>query len=87
MERKVWRHAYKKIIAEKLVEYVQEHPDAYLKEIAEVFGCCPSSVLKRLRKLGIMRKKEHFYNDQDPEKGAAYLEKIKDIPKEDLIYR
>ena len=47
----------KKIIPEKLIKYVEEHPDAYLKEIAEVFGCHPSSVLKRLRKLGITRKK------------------------------
>ena len=47
----------KKIIPEELIEYVEAHPDAYLKEIAEVFGCHPSSVLKRLRKLGITRKK------------------------------
>ena len=47
----------KKIIPEKLIKYIEEHPDAYLKEIAEVFGCHPSSVLKRLRKLGITRKK------------------------------
>ena len=50
----------KKIIPEKLIEYVEAHPDAYLKEIAEVFGCHPSSVLKRLRKLGITRKKERI---------------------------
>ena len=47
----------KKILPEKLIKYIEEHPDAYLKEIAEVFGCHPSSVLKRLRKLGITRKK------------------------------
>ena len=50
----------KKIIPEKLIKYVEEHPDAYLKEIAEVFGCHPYSVLKRLRKLGITRKKEYI---------------------------
>ena len=54
---KVRRPVNKKIIPEKLIKYVEEHPDAYLKEIAEVFGCHPSSVLKRLRKLGITRKK------------------------------
>ena len=47
----------KKIIPEELIEYVEAHPDAYLKEIAKVFGCHLSSVLKRLRKLGITRKK------------------------------
>ena len=37
-------------------------------------------------KLGITRKKSTFYKEQDPEKIAAYLEEIKDIPKEKLIY-
>ena len=47
----------KKIIPEELIKYIEEHPDAYFKEIAEVFCCHPSSVLKRLRKLDITRKK------------------------------
>ena len=59
----------KKIIPEKLIKYVEEHPDAYLKEIAEVFGCHPSSVLKRLRKLGITQKKRaHFTKNKPPNK-------------------
>lgn len=61
VENKVRRPVNKKIIPEKLIEYVKAHPDAYLKEIAEVFGCCPAAVLRRLRKLGITRKKRiHF---------------------------
>ena len=76
----------KKIIPEELIEYVEAHPDAYLKEIAEVFGCHPSSVLKRLRKLGITQKKSTFYKEQAPKQVEAYLEKIKDIPKEKLVY-
>ena len=71
----------KKIIPEKLIKYVEEHPDAYLKEIAEVFGCHPSSVLKRLRKLRLREKKNTFYKEQAPKQVEAYLEKIKDIPK------
>ena len=59
----------KKIIPENLIKYVEEHPDAYLKEIAEVFGCHPSSVLKRLRKLGITRKKRvPFTKNKSPNK-------------------
>ena len=57
VKMKIRRLVNKKIIPEKLIEYVEEHPDAYLKEIAEVFGCHPSSVLKRLRTLGLTRKK------------------------------
>ena len=56
----------KKIIPEELIEYVEAHPDAYLKEIAEVIGCHPSSVLKRLRKLGITRKKRVDFTKNKP---------------------
>lgn len=34
-------------------KYVEAHPDVYLKEIAEQFGCHSFSVLNRLRKLCI----------------------------------
>ena len=44
--------------------FVEEHPDTYLKEIAEVFGCHPSSVLKRLRKLRLREKKSTFCKEQ-----------------------
>ena len=66
--------------------YVQEHPDAYLKEIAQQFGCCPAAVLRRLNKLGITRKKSTFYKEQDPEKVRAYKQRIKDINPERLVY-
>ena len=76
----------KKIIPEKLIKYVEEHPDAYLKEIAEVFGCHPSSVLKRCESLGFAKKKSTFYKEQAPKQVEAYSGKIKDIPKETLVY-
>jgi Transposase and inactivated derivatives len=49
--------SFKKLDPVKLQAYVQEHPDAYLKEIGEVFGCTGSSVRKAFRRLGITRKK------------------------------
>ncbi len=39
IERKIRRPINNKIIPEKLVEYAESHPAAYLKEIPEVFGC------------------------------------------------
>ena len=51
-----------------------------------VFGCHSSSVLKRLRKLWLREKKSTFYKEQAPKQVEAYLEKIKDIPKERLVY-
>ena len=48
---------HKKLDPEKLSVYVQEHPDAYLKEIGEVFGCSGTAVHKALERLGITHKK------------------------------
>ena len=50
---------YKKIDPERLRAYVQEHPDAYLLEIAAQFSCSDTAVLNALRRLGITRKKRH----------------------------
>jgi len=48
---------HKKLDPEKLKAYVQEHPDAYLKEIGKAFGCSDTAVHKALERLGITRKK------------------------------
>ena len=51
------RRGFKKLDPEKLKAYVKEHPDAYLKEIGEVFGCTDMAVLYAFKRLGITRKK------------------------------
>jgi transposase len=43
---------------QKLRQYVEEHPDAYLKELAEQFSCKTSSMYNALVKLGLTRKKK-----------------------------
>ena len=60
---------------------MKAHPDAYLKEIAEVFGCHLSSVLKLLRKLRLRKKKSTFYKEQDLKQVETYLEQSKSFPK------
>ena len=72
---KIHRPVNKKIIPEKLIEYVEEHPDAYLKEIAKDFGCHPSSVLKRLRKLRLREKKEHILQRIRPQTSRSIFRK------------
>jgi transposase len=47
----------KKIDTEKLREAVREKPDAYLKELAEPFGCSQQAVFYALEKMKISRKK------------------------------
>ena len=49
--------SFKKIDPDKLKEYVEQHPDAYQKEIAREFGCAQSAVQKALKRLKIKRKK------------------------------
>ena len=61
VKNKIRKPVNKKINPQELETYVQEHPDAYLKEIAQHFGCCPAAVLRRLRKLGITRKKRVLF--------------------------
>ena len=47
----------RKLNKEDLLQYVKNNPDAYLREIAEHFGCVISAVHKRLKKFGITYKK------------------------------
>jgi len=48
---------WKKIEPEKLKKYNEENPDAYLEEIAKVFGCTDTAIAKAFRRLKISRKK------------------------------
>ena len=48
----------RKIDPQKLRQYVEEHPDAYLKELAQHFNVKPSSMYNALVKLNITRKKK-----------------------------
>lgn len=57
LKKKAHSRSFKKLDPEKLMVYVNEHPDAYLKEIGEAFGCSDTAVLKAFRRLGITRKK------------------------------
>jgi transposase len=59
LEPKKRRETWRKIEPERLKEYLKQHPDAYLKEIAEVFGCTDVAVLLAFRRLKITRKKNY----------------------------
>ena len=49
---------FKKIDPEKLLTYIKEHPDSYLRENAEVFSCTDEAVWQALAKQKITRKKD-----------------------------
>ena len=50
-------YAYKKIDDQKLIEYVQAHPDHFLSEIAKEFNLTPQAIFYALKRLKITRKK------------------------------
>jgi len=54
------REAWRKIDPAKLKDYIKQHPDAYLKEIAKEFGCSDVAILKAFRRLKITRKKNYL---------------------------
>ena len=60
LEPKKRRETWRKIEPVRLKEYIEQHPDAYLKEIAEEFGCTDVAVIKALRRLKISRKKNYY---------------------------
>ena len=57
LESKKRKETWRKIDPKKLKEYLKRYPDAYLKEIADEFGCSDVAILKALRRLKISRKK------------------------------
>ena len=59
LEPKKRKETWRKIEPSKLKEYVEQHPDDYLSEIAKEFGCSDVAVIKALRRLKITRKKNH----------------------------
>lgn len=57
LENKPLNRGFKKIDPEKLKKFVEEHPDAYLKEIAKEFNCSDTAVYLAMQRLKITRKK------------------------------
>jgi transposase len=58
LERVPLNRKYRKLDPEKLVKYVEEHSDAYQREMASEFKVSKSCIGKVLRKLKITEKKD-----------------------------
>jgi transposase len=58
LERVPLNRKYRKLDPEKLVKYVEEHSDAYQREMASEFKVSTSCIGKALRKLKITVKKD-----------------------------
>ena len=51
------KETWRKVNPGDLKEYLEQNPDAYLKEIGVHFGCTDVAIFKAIRRLGITRKK------------------------------
>ena len=54
--------------------------------LAQQFDCVPSAIGEALKRLKITRKKTKEFAERDEQKRQEYLEKIKQIPKESVVY-
>ena len=75
-----------KIDKEKLKDYIKNHPDNYLREIAKVFGTSITAISKACKRLKITRKKPPFYKERDEEKRKSFIKMIEDIPENNRVY-
>ena len=55
----------KKIYPEKLIKYIEKHPDAYLVEIAEEFNCSECAIREIRLDLKSEKKKKIFRKNAD----------------------
>ena len=76
----------RKIDPEKLRKYVEAHPDAYLREIAKVFGCSEMTASTELRQHGITRIKRPIVQDKIKlEKLKKYLKTHPNASRRDIM--
>lgn len=60
---------------ERLQSFIQEHPDAYLREIAEEFGCTLQAVFYACKRLKISLKKRDLITKSEMKRKEKNLSK------------
>ena len=77
----------RKVDREKLKNYLEAHPDAFLTEIASEFGCHPTAYSLRSQSYGIYSKKKSCtYYEQDPEKVNQFLKEFNNLSHLTPVY-
>jgi transposase len=71
VEAKRRKYAYKRIDDQKLIEYVEAHPDHFLSEIAENFNLTPQAIFYALKRLKITRKKRLRFIRKEMKKSGS----------------
>src|SRR5215469_10532554 len=68
------RERKRKIDKIKLKQAIDENPDAYLRELAALFGCAVSSIFYALKKLNITVKKKSLPIKKSQKRNARNLQ-------------
>ena len=77
----------RKVDREKLKNYLEAHPDAFLTEIASEFGCHPTAIHYALKAMGYTRKKKSCtYYEHDPEKVNQFLKEFNNLSHLTPVY-
>lgn len=66
--RQASQKVFQKNSPKKLENYIREHPDSYLREIAGVFACSIAAVPKALKSMGYSKKKRMLHTKNRPPK-------------------
>lgn len=69
------KYAYKKIDDQKLIDYVETHPDQFLSEIAAHFNLTPPGIFRALKRLKITRKKRQRFIKKEVKKQESSSKK------------
>ncbi|HGA1249748.1 TPA: IS630 family transposase, partial [Streptococcus suis] len=77
----------RKVDRDKLKNYLETHPDAYLTEIASEFDCHPTAIHYPLKAMGYTpKKKSCTYYEQDPEKVELFLKELNNLSHLTPVY-
>lgn len=71
---------WRKIDPEKLMKYVDEHPDTYQYEIAAAFGVRLFAIQRALKRLKITRKKNDIIQGKQPEFSTSIPKTVERTP-------
>jgi transposase len=86
LENRPLKRTNRKICPERLIAYINENPDSYLSEIAEVFNCTDPAVFYALKRLKFTRKKTISYVDKSDDLRSKFQETIDSYPQYKLYY-
>ena len=77
----------RKVDRDRLKNYLNDHPDAYLTEIASEFDCHPTAIHYALKTMGYTRKKKSCtYYEQDPKKVDMFLKELSNLSHLTPVY-